>query len=100
MHMHLYPREFAFVYMQKRKCSFLRVFACVFRADLIKTQNVFACKIFQHSNTLWVQKLSGCNIYPIYSDRVEYGMYVVGMLLALVWGQYSHCMIYITIATE
>ena len=79
--------------------SYVRLRVCL-RADLIKTQNVFACKIFQHSNTLWVQKLSGCNIYLIYSDRVEYGMYVVGMLLALVWGQYSHCMIYITKATE
>ena len=79
--------------------SYVRLRVCL-RADLIKMQNVFACKIFQHSNTLWVQKLSGCNIYLIYSDRVEYGMYVVGMLLALVWGQYSLCMIYITIATE
>ena len=67
MHIHLYPREFAFVYMQKCKCSFLRAFACVrlrayLREDLIKTQNVFARKIFQHSNALWVQKLSGCTI--------------------------------------
>ena len=65
MRMHLYPREFAFVYMQKCKCSFLR--ACVrlracLRADLIKTQNAFARKIFQHSNALWFQKLSGCTI--------------------------------------
>ena len=71
-----YPREFAFVYTQKRKCSFLRAYACVcvcafacvrlracLRADLIKTQNAFARKIFQHSNALWVQKLSGCTIY-------------------------------------
>ena len=67
MRMHLYPREFAFVYTQKRKCSFLRAFACVrlhacLRADLIKTLNAFARKIFQHSNALWVQKLSGCTI--------------------------------------
>ena len=34
MRMHLYPREFAFVYTQKWKCSFLRAFACV---------RVFAC---------------------------------------------------------
>ena len=53
MCMHLYPREFAFVYTQKRKRSFLREFACVcvFTRALIKTQNAFACKIFQHSNT-------------------------------------------------
>ena len=68
MCMLLYPHEFAFVYTHKRKCSFLRVFACVrlyacLRTDLIKTQNVFARKIFQHSNALWVQKLSGCTIY-------------------------------------
>ena len=44
MRMHLYPREFAFVYTQKHKRSFLRAYACVrlhacLRADLIKTQN-------------------------------------------------------------
>ena len=66
MRMHLYPREFAFVYMHKRKRSFLRAFACVclracLRAELIKTQNAFA-QIFQHANALWVQKLSGCTI--------------------------------------
>ena len=75
MRMHLYPREFAFVYTQKCKRSFLRAYACVcvhafvcmrlracLSADLITTQNSFACKIFQHSNALWVQKLSGCTI--------------------------------------
>ena len=45
---------FAFVYTQKRKRSFLRAFACVrlracLCADLIKTQNVFARKIFPKS---------------------------------------------------
>ena len=40
----------------------VRLHACL-RAALIKTQNVFACKIFQHSNALWVQKLSGCTIH-------------------------------------
>ena len=68
MCMHLYLREFAFVYTQKCKCSFLRAFACVslracLRTDLIKTQNAFSHKIFQHSNALWVQKLSGCTIH-------------------------------------
>ena len=29
MRMHLYPREFAFVYTQKCKCSFLRAYACI-----------------------------------------------------------------------
>ena len=68
MRMLLYPREFAFVYMHKRKRSFLRAFACgvrvraCLRAELIKTQNAFARKIFQHANALWVQKLSGCTI--------------------------------------
>ena len=38
--------------------------ACL-RAALIKTQNAFAHKIFQHSNTFWVQKLSGCTIVSI-----------------------------------
>ena len=57
-------------YTQKRKRSFLRAYArvCVralracLRAALIKTQNAFVRKIFQHSNALWVQKLSGCII--------------------------------------
>ena len=40
--------------------------ACLHTA-LIKTQNAFACKIFQHSNALWVQKLSGCIIYTCMS---------------------------------
>ena len=50
MLMHLYPREFAFVYTQKRKRSFLRAYRACLRADLIKMQNAFARKIFQHSN--------------------------------------------------
>ena len=29
MRMHFYPREFAFVYTQKYKCSFLCAYACV-----------------------------------------------------------------------
>ena len=41
---------------------YVRMRACL-RADLIKTQNAFARKIFQHSNALWVHKLSGCTIY-------------------------------------
>ena len=61
---------------KKRKRSFLcayacicvRAFACVclracLHADLIKTQNAFARKIFQHANALWVHKLSGCTIH-------------------------------------
>ena len=64
MRMLLYPREFVFVYMHKRKC--VRLHVCL-RAELIKTQNAFARKylnaqIFQHANSLWVQKLSGCTI--------------------------------------
>ena len=52
MCMHLYPCEFAFVYMHKCKRSFLRAFACVrlrayLRTELIKTQNAFVRKIFQ-----------------------------------------------------
>ena len=43
-------------------CVSLRLCACL-RAALIKMQNAFARKIFQHSNALWVQKLSGCTIY-------------------------------------
>ena len=42
-------------------CVCVRMRACL-RADLIKMQNAFARKIFQHSNALWVQKLSGCTI--------------------------------------
>ena len=41
--------------------SYVRLRACL-RAELIKTQNTFARKIFQHANALWVQKLSGCTI--------------------------------------
>ena len=56
-------------------CICIRVSLCMFtcinanavsyvclRACLIKTQNAFAHKIFQHSYALWVQKLSGCTI--------------------------------------
>ena len=55
MRMHLYPREFAFVYTQKRKCNFLRAYACVracLRANLIKTQNAFAHNISTLKRTL------------------------------------------------
>ena len=41
--------------------SYMSLRACL-RVASIKTQNVFACKIFQHSNALWVHKLSGCTI--------------------------------------
>ena len=54
-------------------CVSLRLFTCInanavscvracLGAELIKTQNAFARKIFQHANALWVQKLSGCTI--------------------------------------
>ena len=49
-------------YVRMREFACMRLRACL-RTALIKTQNVFACKIFQHSNALWVQKLSGCTIY-------------------------------------
>ena len=39
-------------------CVCVSLRACLHTA-LIKTQNAFVCKIFQHSNALWVQKLSG-----------------------------------------
>ena len=92
MRMHLYPREFAFVYTQKCKCSFLCAYACVrlracLHADLIKTKNTFARKIFKHSNALWVQKLSGCNIYTY--------MYVYGCdncLHSLLRISHAHCL--------
>ena len=42
MRMHLYLREFAFVYTQNTNAvSYVRLRACL-RADLIKTQNAFA----------------------------------------------------------
>ena len=47
--------------------SYMRLRACL-RAGLIKMQNMLVRKIFQHSNALWVQKLSGCTIY---SNRVS-----------------------------
>ena len=40
-------------------CVRLRACYC---AGLIKMQNAFARKKSQNSNTLWVQKLSGCTI--------------------------------------
>ena len=79
LRMHLYPREFGlFTRKNANALSFVRMraFACVhlracLRADLIKTQNVFERKIFQHSNALWVQKLSGCIYY-----RCEWNLWV------------------------
>ena len=49
-------------YVRMRAFVCVRLRACL-SSDLIKTQNTFARKIFQHSNALWVQKLSGCTIY-------------------------------------
>ena len=70
--MHFYPREFAYVYTHKCKCSFLRVFACVRlracpRTGLIKTQNVFARRKSQLKCTL------GSETFRMYymKDRVE-----------------------------
>ena len=45
--------------------SYVSLHACL-RAALIKMQNTFAHKIFQHSNALWVQKLSGCTIHKVF----------------------------------
>ena len=53
--LHLFKRKNA------NAVSYVRMRACL-RADLIKMQNAFVRKIFQHSNALWVQKLSGCTI--------------------------------------
>ena len=60
--LHLFTRKNA------NAVSYVRLRACL-RAALIKTQNVFARKIFQHSNALWVQKLSGCTIVIHVSAR-------------------------------
>ena len=49
----------SYVCMHEFAC--VRLCACL-RTALIKTQNAFARKVFQHSNALWVQKLSGCTI--------------------------------------
>ena len=61
--------------------SYVRLRACL-RADLIKTQNAFARKIFQHSNALWVLKLSGCTIrtyiYARLCSRATYVSHVQG----------------------
>ena len=76
MRMHLYPREFAFVYTHKCKRSFLRAFACVrllacLRTELIKTQNAFARKIFQHANTLWFRNFQDV-LYILTTQSLEY----------------------------
>ena len=57
-------------YVRMRACVCVRLRACL-HADLIKTQNAFAIKIFQHSNPLWVQKISGCTIYLINTLHVK-----------------------------
>ena len=44
--------------------SYVRCVRACLHAELIKTQNAFARKIFQHANVLRVQKLSGCTIVP------------------------------------
>ena len=53
-HAHLFTRK---MQMQFLTCVCVRLRACL-RVDLIKMKNAFARKIFQHSNTLWVQKFS------------------------------------------
>ena len=70
MSLRLFTRENANAvsYVRTRAFACVRLRACL-RADLIKTQNTFAHKIFQHSNALWVQKLSGCTIYKIPSSN-------------------------------
>ena len=54
-------RVYARAYINANAVSYVRLRACL-RAELIKTQNAFARKIFQHANALWVQKLSRCTI--------------------------------------
>ena len=67
--MRLYLRARTCIRVSLRACthingnavSCVRLRAC-YRAGLIKSQNAFARKKAQNSNTLWVQKLSGCTI--------------------------------------
>ena len=83
--MHLYPREFAFVYMHKRKRSFLRAFACVrlhacvcvcLRAELIKrlrakyfnTQTHFGFKNFQ--DVLYTNGMSSMTLLYLQVNQV------------------------------
>ena len=64
----------------------MRAFACVrlrLPADLIKTQNAFAHKIFQHSNALWVQKFSGCTIHALYMYIYIYHMPVTYIVVCV-----------------
>ena len=53
-----------------KRSFFMRLRACL-RAELIKTQNAFARKIFQHANALWVQKLSGCTVFRMMPRRTK-----------------------------
>ena len=48
--------------------SYLRLHACL-HAGLIKLQNTFAHKIFQHSNALCVQKLQDVRTIPAFYVR-------------------------------
>ena len=57
-------------YVRMRAFACMHLHACL-RTDLIKTQNAFARKIFQHSNALWVQKLSGCTIRSFKAVRLQ-----------------------------
>ena len=53
-------------------CVCMSLRACIFVRVLIKTQNAFARKIFQHSNAIWVHKISGCTIYMyIYTHHIH-----------------------------
>ena len=64
-------------------CVCVRACACL-RVDLIKTQNVFVRKIFQHSIALWVQKLSGCTMLyttlHINRDSVKYARGIIDIV--------------------
>ena len=71
VHVHRYTieRAYARAYINANAVSYVRLRACL-RAELIKTQNVFACKIFQHANALWVQKFSGCTIVLVVEKQI------------------------------
>ena len=66
-----YKNANAVSYVRMREFACMSVFACVSLRGFIKTQNLFARKIFQHSNALWVQKLSGCTIYTYVCTSME-----------------------------
>ena len=78
MRMHLYPREFAFVYMHKCKRSFLRAFACVRLRACLREELIINAKCVCAQNISTRKRTLGSETFRMYYMSKYFPPYLVG----------------------